>query len=102
MPREVHGIEGKDRRLWSVSLFMTLALTAGLLAFLLPKIMWNLEILRLEGLYVRQLLFGLDVLVLLYGIQTLDLRRKVSQTRKGWPAIWFAPRPPNLFRSLIR
>jgi len=79
LPGEIGGTEGKGPRLWSVSLFMTLALTAGLLAFLLPRIIWNLEIVRLEGLYVRQLLFGLAVLVLLYGIHTHDLRRKLSR-----------------------
>ncbi len=79
---EMHGLEGKDVQLWSMSLLIIVALTAGLLAFLLPNVMWNLATLKLESRYLRQLFFGLAILILLYNVYAVDLRRTLHHTRE--------------------
>src|SRR5712692_8373333 len=79
---ELHGLEGRDLQLWSMSVLLILALAAGLLAFIAPNVMWNLGILRLEGRYLPQFFFGLTALIVLYNVYTIDLRRKLRRTRE--------------------
>jgi len=79
---KIQGLEKRDLRVWLMNLAIILALTAGLHAFVLPKLLWNLKTLELSGRYFHQFSFGLSLLIVLYNIYTFDLRRRLNITRE--------------------
>jgi len=80
--RKIEGLDGRDLRVWFMNLAIILGLTAGLHAFVLPKVLWNLKTLDLQGPYFRQFSIGLCLLVVLYNIYTFDLRRRLTHARE--------------------
>src|SRR6266568_5286833 len=53
--REIQQLSGRDLQLWSIGILITLVLTAGLLALLLPNLMWAQRVVLVEHSYLPQL-----------------------------------------------
>lgn len=81
LQREIRGLDDKDLQLWSMGLLVIVVLAAGFAALVLPNVMWNLRILRVDGRYLPQLFFGFVVLIVLFNIYALQRRRLHQRTR---------------------
>lgn len=79
--RQIQSLSGRDLQLWSIGALVILVLTGGLLAFLVPNVMWAQRMIRLEHSYLPQLFFGLISLVLLINIYLLGQRLTLNSTR---------------------
>ena len=88
--REIQTLEGRDFQIWSIGLLMILVIAAGFIALILPNIMWNLGVLRVEGRYLPQLFFGFIALILLFNIYAFEQRHVLRNARE------------ELVRQLIR
>jgi len=80
--RELEGLEGRDIQLWSIIVLMLVVLAAGFVAVMLPGIMWNLPVIRIDGRYLPQLIFGLVSLTVLFNVYALQQRRALRATRR--------------------
>ena len=60
---------------------MILVLTSGLLALVLPNLMWAQRVIHVEHAYLPQLFFGLISLILLFNIYLLAQKRNLNTTR---------------------
>src|SRR5438552_18412572 len=58
-----------------------LVLAAGLLALVLPNLVWAQLVIRVEQAYLPQLFFGLIFLALLFNIYLLAQKRTLNSTR---------------------
>ena len=56
--RQIHQLSGRDLQLWSIGILVILVLTGGLLALVLPNVMWAQRVIRVEHAYLPQLFFG--------------------------------------------
>lgn len=81
--RQINQLSGRDLQLWSIGLLVIVVLTAGLLALLLPNIMWAHQSIRVEQGYLPQLFFGLISLVLLFNIYLVGQKLTVNSTRRA-------------------
>lgn len=88
--REIQALEGRDLQLWSIGLLVILVVAAGFVALIAPNVMWNLSVLRVEGRYLPQLIFGFIALIVLFNIYAVGQRRVLRHTRE------------ELVRQLIR
>lgn len=79
--REIQGLDDRDIQLWSIGVLIILVLAAGFAALVLPNVMWNLGILKVDGRYLPQLFFGFIVLIVLFNIYSLQRRRSLQKTR---------------------
>jgi len=79
---QIHQISGRDLQLWSIGALMIVVLTSGLLALVLPNLMWKQHILRVEQAYLPQLFFGLISLILLFNIYLLAQKITLNATRR--------------------
>jgi diguanylate cyclase (GGDEF)-like protein len=60
-----------------------LVLTAGVLALVLPNLVWKAQALKIESRYLPQLFFGLISLVILFNIYVFAQKRTLNSTRKA-------------------
>lgn len=81
--RQIHELSGRDLQLWSIAALVIVVLTGGLLAILLPNVMWAQRAVRIEHAYVPQLFFGLISLILLFNIYLLGQRITLNATRRA-------------------
>lgn len=81
LQEEIQALEGRDFQLWSIGLLVLLVVAAGFVAAIWPNLMWGLGVLKLDGRYVPQLVFGFVVLVVLFNIYTIQQRRVLRNTR---------------------
>jgi diguanylate cyclase (GGDEF)-like protein len=88
--QKVQQLEGRDFQLWSISALVILVLAAGLVALILPNVMWHLGTLRLDGRYVPQVFFGFMALIVLLNLYTFERRQVLRDARQ------------ELFRQLVR
>lgn len=88
--QKVHELEGRDLQLSWAGLVVTLVLAGGVVALLLPGILWERATLGLDFRYTPQIFFGFIALILLFSLYTLELRRELRHTRE------------ELFRQLFR
>jgi len=80
--REIKALEGRDFQLWSIGLLLLMVVAAGFIALILPNVMWNLPVLRLDGRYLPQLFFGFIALIVLFNVYALEQRRGFRRTRE--------------------
>lgn len=80
---QIHQLSGRDLQLWSIILLVMLVLTAGLLALILPNLVWAQRIIHIEQGYVPQLFFGLISLILLFNIYLLGQKLTLNSTRRS-------------------
>src|SRR5438874_861838 len=79
--QQIQELSGRDLQLWSIGILIMLVLTAGLLALILPNLVWAQPAIRVEQAYLPQLFFGLISLVLLFNIYLLTQKRTLNSTR---------------------
>ena len=79
--QQIQELSGRDLQLWSIGILIMLVLTAGLLALVLPNLVWAQRVIRVEQAYLPQLFFGLISLVLLFNIYLLTQKRTLNSTR---------------------
>jgi diguanylate cyclase (GGDEF)-like protein len=78
---QIQQLSGRDLQLWSIGILVILVLTSGLLAVVLPNLVWSQRVVRLEHFYLPQLFFGLISLILLFNIYLLTQKRNLNSTR---------------------
>lgn len=81
--QQIQQLSGRDLQLWSIALLVVLVLTAGILALILPNLVWAQRIIRIEQGYVPQLFFGLISLILLSNIYLLSQKLTLNSTRRA-------------------
>jgi diguanylate cyclase (GGDEF)-like protein len=79
--QQIQQLSGRDLQLWSIGVLVILVLTSGLLALLLPNLVWSQRVVHLEHFYLPQLFFGLISLILLFNIYLLTQKRNLNSTR---------------------
>ena len=79
--QQIQQLSGRDLQLWSIGILVILVLTSGLLALLVPNLVWTQRVVHLEHSYLPQLFFGLISLVLLFNIYLLTQKRTLNNTR---------------------
>ncbi len=79
---QISHLSSRDLQLWSIGLLVILVLTAGLLAFVMPNVIWAQKVIRIEEGYLPQLFFGLISLVLLFNIYLLTQKLSLNSTRR--------------------
>jgi diguanylate cyclase (GGDEF)-like protein len=79
--QQIQQLSGRDLQLWSIGILVILVLTSGLLALLVPNLVWAQRVVHVEHSYLPQLFFGLISLVLLFNIYLLSQKRTLNNTR---------------------
>ena len=79
--QQIQQISGRDLQLWSIGILVILVLTSGLLALILPNMVWSQRVMHVEHSYLPQLFFGLISLILLFNIYLLAQKRTLNSTR---------------------
>jgi diguanylate cyclase (GGDEF)-like protein len=79
--QQIQQLSGRDLQLWSIGVLVILVLTSGLLALLVPNLVWAQRVVHVEHSYLPQLFFGLISLVLLFNIYLLSQKRTLNNTR---------------------
>jgi diguanylate cyclase (GGDEF)-like protein len=80
---QIHHLSGRDLQLWSIVILVVLVLTAGLLALVVPNLVWAQRVIHIEQGYLPQLFFGLISLVLLFNIYLLGQKLTLNATRRA-------------------
>jgi len=81
--QQIQQLSGRDLQLWSIGILIILVLTAGLLALLLPNLVWAQRMIRIQVSYLPQLFFGLISLILLFNIYLLGQKLTLNATRRA-------------------
>src|SRR3984957_16432369 len=81
--REIQQLSGRDLQLWSIVILVILVLTAGMLALVLPNVIWAQRVIRVEHAYLPQLFFGLISLILLFNIYLVGQKIALNNTRRS-------------------
>ena len=81
--QQIQQLSGRDLQLWSIGILVILVLTSGLLALVLPNMVWTQRIMHVEHSYLPQLFFGLISLILLFNIYLLAQKRNSEQHPPG-------------------
>jgi hypothetical protein len=76
--QQIRQLSGCDLQLWSIGILVILTLTAGLLAFITPNLMWAQRVVRIAHAYLPQLVYGLIPLIVLFNIYLLSRRESLS------------------------
>src|SRR5882757_4151814 len=79
--KQIQQLSGRDLQLWSIGILVILVLTSGLLALVLPNLVWTQRVIHVEHSYLPQLFFGLISLILLFNIYLLAQKRNLNTTR---------------------
>ncbi len=79
--KQIQALSGRDLQLWSIGILVILVLTSGLLALVLPNLVWAQRVIHVEHSYLPQLFFGLISLILLFNIYLLSQKRNLNTTR---------------------
>jgi diguanylate cyclase (GGDEF)-like protein len=81
--RQIQQVSGRDLQLWSIGILIILILTAGVLALLLPNLMWSQRVLHIEQGYLPQLFFGLICLIVLFNVYLMSQKLALNSTRRA-------------------
>jgi diguanylate cyclase (GGDEF)-like protein len=81
--QQIQQISGRDLQLWSIGILVILVLTAGLLALLVPNLVWAQRVIHIQLSYLPQLFFGLISLVLLFNIYLMGQKLTLNSTRRA-------------------
>jgi len=79
--KQIQELSGRDLQLWWIGILVILVLTSGLLALILPNLMWAQRVVHIDHAYLPQLFFGLISLILLFNIYLLAQKRNLNTTR---------------------
>jgi diguanylate cyclase (GGDEF)-like protein len=79
--QQIQQLSGRDLQLWSIGILVMLVLTSGLLAVILPNLVWSQLFVHVDRFYLPQLFFGLISLILLFNIYLLAQKRTLNNTR---------------------
>src|SRR5882757_4337066 len=79
--KQIQQLSGRDLQLWSIGILVILVLTSGLLALLVPNLVWTQRVVHVEHSYLPQLFFGLISLILLFNIYLLSQKNTLNNTR---------------------
>lgn len=79
--QQIQQLSGRDLQLWSIGVLVILVLTSGLLAVILPNLVWAQKVVHIEHFYLPQLFFGLICLILLFNIYLLSQKKTLNNTR---------------------
>jgi len=79
--QQIQQLSGRDFQLWSIGILVILVLTSGLLALLVPNLVWTQRVVHVEHSYLPQLFFGLISLILLFNIYLLSQKKTLNNTR---------------------
>ena len=55
--QQIQQLSGRDLQLWSIGVLVILVLTSGLLALLVPNLVWAQRMVHVEHSYLPQLFF---------------------------------------------
>jgi diguanylate cyclase (GGDEF)-like protein len=80
---EIQQLSGRDLQLWSIVILVIVVLTAGMLALVLPNVIWAQRVIRVEHAYLPQLFFGLISLILLFNIYLVGQKIALNNTRRA-------------------
>ncbi len=80
---QIQQISGRDLQLWSIIILIVLVLTAGLLALVVPNLVWAQKFIHVQEGYLPQLFFGLISLILLFNIYLLGQKLTLNATRRA-------------------
>ena len=80
--RQIQQLSGRDLQLWSIGILVILVLTGGILALVLPNVMWAQRVIRVEHAYLPQLFFGLISLIVLFNIYLISQKLTLNNTRR--------------------
>src|SRR5208282_3174494 len=81
--KQIQEISGRDLQLWSIGVLVIIVLTAGMMALLLPNVIWAQRVIRVEHAYLPQLFFGLISLILLFNIYLVGQKITLNNTRRS-------------------
>jgi len=81
--REIQQLSGRDLQLWSIIILVVVVLTSGMLALVLPNVIWAQRVIRVEHAYLPQLFFGLISLILLFNIYLVGQKVTLNNTRRA-------------------
>jgi len=79
--QDIDSVQGRFSHLLSVTIIVMLALAAGIVLRIFPRLLWNLQNAESERYYIPQLLCGLVFLVALLSFYVLDQRRHLKRTQ---------------------
>ncbi len=83
MQGQLHHLSARDLQYWSIGVLALVVVTAAVLAFVTPNIMWAPRNLKMQQLYLPQVLFGLISLILLFNIYLLIQKSSLNATRQA-------------------
>lgn len=78
---QIHRLSARDLQLWSIWGLVVLVSAAGVLAFVTPNLVWVPRSIKMDELYLPQLLFGLISLIVLFSIYSLAQQFSLNSTR---------------------
>ena len=81
--QQIQELSGRDLQLWSITLLVLLVLASGLIALVVPNMVWKPRILHIEQNYLPQLFFGLISLIVLFNIYLLSQKHNLNVTRRA-------------------
>jgi diguanylate cyclase (GGDEF)-like protein len=79
---EIKKLEKRDLQLWSIAILVVLVLASGIVALLLPGVMFRLGPMLVNASVLPQLFFGLITMIILFNIYILQQRRALHHTRE--------------------
>jgi len=80
--QEIQQLSERDLQLWSIGLLIIVVLTLGVLALVLPNVVWAQHLVRLEPVYLPQVFYGLISLILLSNIYFIGQKLTLNNTRR--------------------
>ncbi|HSA92583.1 MAG TPA: GGDEF domain-containing protein [Terriglobales bacterium] len=80
--RRIQSLEARDVQLWGIVLLLLVVVATGVVSIVLPNLAWNLGMLRADGRYLPQLLFGFIALIVLANVYVLQQRFRLSKVRE--------------------
>jgi len=78
---QLHQLSVRDLHHWSIGALAIVVVTAAALAFVTPNLVWAPPNIKIQQLYLPQLLFGLISLILLFNICLLIQKSSLNATR---------------------
>jgi diguanylate cyclase (GGDEF)-like protein len=79
--RQIQALSSRDLQLWSITIFVVVALALGILAMVLPTMVSPAGVLRVESRDLPQFFFGFIALILLFNVHVVGQKRKLNATR---------------------
>lgn len=80
---QMQALASRDLQLWAIGVLVVLVLATGIVALVLPNLVWKTETLRVEMRYLPQLAFGFLALTVLFNLYVFEQRRELNNTRKA-------------------